>query len=66
VKQAALDAGALGCSIAGSGPSVFAFAADEESANRIGGAMQGAFTRVAGLASDLFAGKVGARGAHQV
>ena len=33
VKDAALDAGALGCSIAGSGPSVFAFADDDDGAS---------------------------------
>jgi hypothetical protein len=43
---------------------VFAFAADEESATRIGGAMQAAFTAAAGLASDLFAGKVSREGAR--
>jgi homoserine kinase len=64
VKDAALRAGALGCSIAGSGPSVFAFAAGEESTTRIGGAMQAAFTAAAGLASDLFAGKVSREGAR--
>jgi homoserine kinase len=64
VKDAALQAGALGCSIAGSGPSVFAFAPDEDAARRIGGAMQAAFTAAAGLASDLFAGHVSAVGAH--
>jgi homoserine kinase len=64
VKDAALQAGALGCSIAGSGPSVFAFAADEDAAGRIGRVMQAAFTAAAGLDSDLFAGKVSAKGAH--
>jgi homoserine kinase len=66
VKAAALEAGALGCSIAGSGPSVFAFASDEEDAARIGAAMQAAFTSAAGLASDLFAGKVSRQGARVV
>jgi homoserine kinase len=66
VKQAALAAGALGCSIAGSGPSVFAFAADEDSAREIGAAMQAAFSRAAGLASDLYAGKVSRDGARVV
>ena len=47
VKQAALDAGALGCSIAGSGPSVFAFADEDAAAQRIGAEMQAAF-RVGG------------------
>jgi homoserine kinase len=38
-KAAALEAGALGCSISGSGPSAFAFAVGSESALRIGEAM---------------------------
>jgi homoserine kinase len=38
-KAAALRAGALGCSISGSGPSSFAFAVGDEPAHRIGEAM---------------------------
>jgi homoserine kinase len=66
VKAAALASGALGCSIAGSGPSVFAFASDDETAKRIGAAMQSAFTSAANLDSDLFVGAVSAVGAHAV
>jgi homoserine kinase len=66
VKEAALSAGALGCSIAGSGPSVFAFASDDEMANRIGAAMQSAFKRAAGLESDCYVGKVNSVGAREV
>jgi homoserine kinase len=66
VKEAALAAGALGCSIAGSGPSVFAFAAGEDSAREIGAAMQAAFRHAAGLASDLYAGRVSSLGARVV
>src|SRR5687767_1004612 len=65
VKKAALQAGALGCSIAGSGPSIFAFAADDESAERIGSAMRVAF-RAVGLESDVWSGKVSAQGARVV
>lgn len=65
VKAAALRAGALGCSIAGSGPSVFAFAGSLESARTIGAAMQAAFM-AAGLDSDLFAGKVSSDGARAI
>ena len=65
VKSAALSAGALGCSIAGSGPSVFAFADDDAAAQRIGEAMQAAF-RSADLDSDLFWGKVSTEGARVV
>ncbi|HEY7681076.1 MAG TPA: homoserine kinase [Gemmatimonadales bacterium] len=42
-KRAALDAGALGCSISGSGPTAFAFAADQAAGERIGKAMQAAY-----------------------
>ena len=64
VKSAALGAGALGCSIAGSGPSVFAFADEDEAARRIGAVMQAAFRSAAGLDSDLFWGKVSTEGAR--
>jgi homoserine kinase len=66
VKDAALAAGALGCSIAGSGPSVFAFAGSRETAEAIGAAMQKAFKTSAGLESDLFAGPVSTEGARVV
>lgn len=64
VKDGAMAAGALGCSISGSGPSVFAFVRDADSAARVGKAMQAAFKSSAGLASDLFAGKVSTGGAR--
>lgn len=52
VKSSALHSGALGCSISGSGPSVFALAGPGSDPNKIGNAMQIAF-RKAGLNSDL-------------
>ena len=66
IKKAALDAGALGCSIAGSGPSVFAFADGESAAEKIGRAMQNAVWSAAGLGSDLYTGKVCIEGARVV
>lgn len=66
VKSAALGAGALGCSIAGSGPSVFAFADEDGAAQRIGAAMQAAFKSAARLESDLFWGKVSTDGARVI
>ncbi len=42
-KAAALEAGALGCSISGAGPTSFAFAANDASAERIGSAMCSAY-----------------------
>ena len=66
VKAAALSGGALGCSIAGSGPSIFALSDDHAAAQKIGDAMQAAFRTAAGLASDLYVGKVSADGARVV
>jgi homoserine kinase len=62
VKHAALDAGALGCSIAGAGPSVFAFAKAAAVADRAAAAMLAAFA-AAGLAADRYVGQVNAAGA---
>jgi homoserine kinase len=50
VMQAALDGGALGTSISGSGPAVFALCRSPRSAREVGAAMQGAFAE-AGLQS---------------
>jgi homoserine kinase len=66
VKNAAMAAGALGCSIAGSGPSVFAFAASHEAASRAGRDMQEAFRSAAQLASELFVSQVNKKGACTV
>lgn len=46
VKRAALDAGSLGCSISGSGPTIFAIAENEEAAERCAASMQAAFAEV--------------------
>jgi homoserine kinase len=51
VQQAAIEAGALGCSLSGSGPSIFALAASLEEARQVGAAMAAAFA----AASDLWA-----------
>ena len=45
VKQAALEAGALGCGISGSGPSLFALTIDKQTAGKVGEAMKSAFLR---------------------
>ncbi len=53
VKQAALNAGAMGASISGAGPSVFAWCESEADAHRAADAMVAAFA-TAGFASDRF------------
>jgi len=61
VKAAALAGGALGCSISGSGPSVFALCASQEVARTAGGAMQETFRRV-GLECDLYVSAINRAG----
>jgi homoserine kinase len=62
-KAAALEAGALGCSISGSGPAAFAFALGKESASRIAAAMIGAYES-RGVAARGRACRIDARGAR--
>ena len=47
VQRAALDAGAFGCSISGSGPTLFAIAPDERTARECAAAMENAFGEIA-------------------
>jgi len=61
-KKSALDAGAIGCGISGSGPSVFAFSSDKNRADKIADAMQNAF-REAGLDSDRIISSLNSPGA---
>ncbi len=63
VRDAALEQGALGCGISGSGPSMFALCATEEIAQKSGKAMQVAFQK-AGLASDIFLSGISKQGAR--
>jgi len=64
VQRAAIDAGALGCSIAGSGPSLFAFSSSEKTAREAGNAMQHAFlSSPAKLASDMWVSPICSEGA---
>ena len=65
VKRAALDAGALGCSISGSGPSVLAFTGSDTAAAAVAGAMEAAFA-AAGLRTDRYVGPVNTVGARVV
>jgi homoserine kinase len=64
VKHAALAAGALGCSISGAGPSVFAWCADDRAAAAVRAAMQQAFADAADLPSDAWISPVDGPGAR--
>jgi homoserine kinase len=61
VKEAALAGGALGCSISGSGPSMFALCSSLEAAGAAGRAMQETFRQV-GLECDLFVSPINPSG----
>lgn len=61
VKAAAIEAGAFGGSISGSGPTVFAVAADEASARAVAGAMQ----RAGEVDSTIHVGAIARRGARR-
>ncbi|MFA5816635.1 MAG: homoserine kinase [Bacteroidales bacterium] len=60
-KQNALNAGAIGCGISGSGPSVFALCRSESTANIVAKGIQQGFLE-AGLASDTFVSPFNAPG----
>ena len=66
IKAAALSAGALGCSLSGSGPSIFALAATLDIANTAGQAMQRAFDASSPVGSDLWVCPVGRQGARVI
>lgn len=61
VKEAAMQAGALGCSISGSGPSIFALSQNLEKARTISGAMKEVFTK-AGIGCNVFVSEVNRQG----
>jgi len=61
IKQAALDAGALGCGISGSGPSMFALCAAENIAADVGKAVQDQFASL-GVGGEVFCSKINQQG----
>jgi homoserine kinase len=66
VKRAARAGGALGCSLSGAGPSIFALCGSIDAARRAGDAMREAFVAATGTEADLWVSPVGARGARVV
>jgi homoserine kinase len=64
-KEAALASGALGCSISGSGPSIFALARGREAAEKAGAAMADVY-RAAGIGCDVHVSPVNRRGAFVI
>jgi homoserine kinase len=63
VKGAALEAGAHGCSISGSGPSMFAVTSSIRTAHAVARAMQKAFMQAAGIRCDTYVSRINRKGA---
>jgi homoserine kinase len=61
VKEAALAAGALGCSISGSGPSLFALSKGKETAERVAAAMAAGFNQV-GIGTEEYVSEINQQG----
>jgi homoserine kinase len=64
IKRAAVDAGALGCSLSGSGPSLFALCEGPEAARRVAAAMTAAVTAEIGRAPETYVSPIARQGAH--
>lgn len=62
IKAKAVEAGALGCGISGSGPTMFAFCKGEAIAQQVGAAMQKEFSSI-GLQSEMYVSGVNKEGA---
>ncbi|MEO9967713.1 MAG: homoserine kinase [Reichenbachiella sp.] len=65
VKAQAIAEGALGCSIAGSGPSIFAFSRGEETASRIKSLMQSRYDE-AGVLAYTYRSRIGKSGVREI
>lgn len=64
VKRAALAAGALGSSLSGSGPSIFALCRNPEEAEAVSEQMSAAFSEATDLGADVYVSRVSPRGAR--
>jgi homoserine kinase len=64
IKKAAADAGALGCSLSGSGPSLFALCQDAAIARRVAAAMTDAVNQAIGGETQTYVSGISPRGAR--
>lgn len=65
VKNAALHAGALGSSISGAGPSIFALSKGKNTATKVGQAMQSIFIKN-GITSECFVSSINPQGCKRI
>jgi homoserine kinase len=66
IKKAAIDAGALGSSLSGSGPSIFALCRDRATADRVASAMTAAVKAAIGGESRTYVSSISSRGARVI
>jgi homoserine kinase len=66
IKKAAIDAGALGASLSGSGPSIFALCRDRATADRVAVAMTAAVKAAIGGESQTYVSPISPRGARVI
>jgi homoserine kinase len=66
IKKAAIDAGALGSSLSGSGPSIFALCRDRATAGRVAAAMTAAVKIAIGGESQVYVSSISSRGARVI
>jgi len=66
IKRAAADAGALGCSLSGSGPSLFALCRDAASATAVAAAMTAAVRQHIGGEPQTYVSPIAAHGARVI
>jgi homoserine kinase len=66
IKKAATDAGALGSSLSGSGPSIFALCRDRATADRVAVAMTAAVKAAIGGESQVYVSSISSRGARVI
>lgn len=65
IKEKAVETGALGCGISGSGPTIFALSTERELASRIGKVIQQQFQKLK-LESEVYVSKINVKGAKVV
>ena len=66
IKQAAVDAGALGCGLSGSGPALFALCRDRAIAERVAAAMSAAVRDLIGGDAQTYVSAIPSAGARVV
>jgi homoserine kinase len=65
IKTTAMDNGALGCGISGSGPSIFSFSKGEHSAQKVGTAMKEVYKKI-GIDFDIHISRINTSGIKEL